>query len=157
MPPTRHVFLSTATRLPARSTLSNDSIPPGFAICGLSVERRDGREVNPSYTPVVACFFSYAGPSTDKRRVTFGRWDRVGSNRMTKWHLAYSFRVIFSISPKSLFSVPRGRPSRAENGEIRRVMAGRGDMKKIGEKYGKGAKWYLDEGPSWNFHDSEPL
>ena len=48
VPPPRHVFLSTATRLPARSTLSNDSIPPGFAICGLSVERRDGREAHRS-------------------------------------------------------------------------------------------------------------
>ena len=81
----------------------------------------------------------------------------MGSNRMTKWHLAPGFAIVFSISPKSLFSVPRGRPSRAENGEIRRVMAVRGDMKKIWQNLGNGAKWYLDEGPSWNFHDSEPL
>jgi len=56
---------------------------------------------------------------------------------MTKWHLAPGFGIVFSISPKSLFSVPRGRPSRAENGEIRRVMAVRGDMKKYGKTWGK--------------------
>ena len=81
----------------------------------------------------------------------------MGSDRMTKWHLAHIFGIVFSISPKSLFSVPRGRPSRAENGEIRRVMAVRGDMKKICQNLGNGAKWYLDEGPSWNFHASESL
>ena len=81
----------------------------------------------------------------------------MGSNRMSKWHLAPGFPIFFSISPKSLFSVPRGRPSRAENGEIRRVMAVRGDMKKLWENLGKGAIWYLDERPSWNFHASEPL
>ena len=110
MPPTRDVFLSTATRLPARSILSNDSIPPGFAICGLSVEHRDGREACQIRSLKSRGFTRTRGPD----RANLGRATQKPGPRMctmnTKWDLTHIFSRFLGITESDFWPSLHGAP-----------------------------------------------